>query len=400
MTKPAAPRRERNPVVVGAVGLLIIAALVLAAFRIDDLPLIGGGTHYQAAFRDASGLAVDNEVRVAGVKVGKVTGVELVTGSSAPNRKLPAAKQPYVRVSFRIDNEVRLGKETSASIRIKTVLGQKFLALEPTGPGQLAEGAQIPLTRTASPFDVLAALTGLAETVDQIDVEQLAKAFQVLSDTFENTPPHVKASLVGLSRLSRTIASRDTELRQLLSRARGVTQVLAQRSEDFKRLVSDGNLLLTEVKKRKDAIHNLLVATTDLSQQLAGLVSDNKDQLEPALRQLRGVVATLQRNRTNLEQTIKTMAPFVQAFANVLGNGRWFDSYIDGLLQPYLPGAPPASPASGPLPGSAARSRNPIPQPTDPSDTAPSPGPSPSGTPSGRPTVPGVPSPTPSKGDR
>lgn len=377
--------RERNPVLVGAIGLTVIAALVLAAFRIDDLPLVGGGTHYQAAFRDASGLLVDNEVRVAGVKVGKVTDVELV----------PAAK-PYVRVSFRIDNEVRLGRETSASIRIKTVLGQKFLALEPTGPGQLTEGAQIPLSRTASPFDVLAALTGLAETVDQIDVDQLAKAFQVLADTFEHTPPHVQASLTGLSRLSRTIASRDAELRQLLSRARGVTQVLAQRSQDFKRLVSDGNLLLAEVKRRKAAIHNLLVATSDLSTQLAGLVSDNKDQLEPALRQLRGVVTILQRNRTNLEQTIKTMAPFVQAFSNVLGNGRWFDSYIDGLLQPYLPGAPPARPAGGPLPGSAARSRNPIPQPTDPSDTTPTP------APSGKPTkpAPGVPTPTPSKEGR
>jgi phospholipid/cholesterol/gamma-HCH transport system substrate-binding protein len=49
------------------------------------------------------------------------------------------------------------------------------------------------------------------------------------------------------------------------------------------------------------------------------------------------VVATLQRNRSDLEQAIVNMAPFVTAFANVTGNGRWFDSWVDGLLQPYLP---------------------------------------------------------------
>jgi phospholipid/cholesterol/gamma-HCH transport system substrate-binding protein len=55
------------------------------------------------------------------------------------------------------------------------------------------------------------------------------------------------------------------------------------------------------------------------------------------LRQLRGVVAILQRNRTNLEQTLTRMGPFVNAFANVTGNGRWFDSYVAGLVQPFVP---------------------------------------------------------------
>jgi phospholipid/cholesterol/gamma-HCH transport system substrate-binding protein len=79
------------------------------------------------------------------------------------------------------------------------------------------------------------------------------------------------------------------------------------------------------------------VGTNALATQLSGIVADNRDQLEPALQQLRGVVAILQRNRDNLEQTIARMGPFVAAFANVVGNGRWFDSYLAGLLQPYVP---------------------------------------------------------------
>src|SRR5215813_9744493 len=112
-------RRARDPLLTGAIGLVVLAGLLVAAFNIDDLPIIGGGTGYAAAFRDASGLAPGNEVRVAGVKVGKVTGINLARSGS----------QAYVRVEFRIDDhDLHLGSDSDAAIQIKTVLGQKYLA--------------------------------------------------------------------------------------------------------------------------------------------------------------------------------------------------------------------------------------------------------------------------------
>src|SRR4029450_12189066 len=98
---------ERNPVTIGAIGLAVLLGLLVAAFRIDDLPLIGGGTTYHAAFRDASGLVSGSEGRVAGVKVGKVPGVGLARSGSTP----------YVRVDFRV-SDASLGDRTEATIRI------------------------------------------------------------------------------------------------------------------------------------------------------------------------------------------------------------------------------------------------------------------------------------------
>ncbi|MFG2103417.1 MCE family protein [Micromonospora echinaurantiaca] len=320
------PFRERNPVVTGAVGLTLIVAALLGAFQLDRLAAFTGRA-YQAAFTDASGLAAGNEVRVAGVRVGKVTAVELARDTRS-----------YVRVRFRVDDDgVRLGDRTGATIRIKTVLGQKYLALSPAGAGRLPEGGQIPLDRTAAPFDVVQAVTGLADTLDKVDTDQLAAAFATLSETFADTPASVDSALGGLARLSRTVADRDAELRSLLTRAREVTGVLATRDEEFRKLVTDGEALLAEVTRRRDAIHKLLVGTNDLATQLSGLVADNRTELDPALRELREVIAVLQRNRDNLERSIARMAPFVTAFANVVGNGRWFDSYVHGLVQPYVP---------------------------------------------------------------
>ncbi|WP_433218045.1 MCE family protein [Dactylosporangium sp. CS-047395] len=321
------PLRERRPGLIGAIGVGVVAALVLGAFKIDAIAGLAAPS-YRAAFRDASGLAPGNEVRVAGVRVGKVTGVGLARGGSGP----------YVRVTFRVeDDDVRLGGTTRATIRIKTVLGQKYLALEPAGDKALPEDGEIPLERTAAPFDVVQAVTGLADTLDHIDSAQLADAFTTLAQAFADTPGSVQASLDGLSRLSRTVSDRDAELRALLARAHEVTGVLAARDEEFRKLVADGDALLTEVSKRRDAIHDLLVGTNALATQLSGVVADNKEQLTPALEQLRGVVGILQRNRDNLDLTLQRMGPFVAAFANVTGNGRWFDSYLAGLLQPYLP---------------------------------------------------------------
>ena len=311
------PFREQNPIPIAIACIGLILLMLFAAFNAERLPIIGGGTIYKAQFSEAAGLRPDDEVRVAGVKVGKVDDIALEDGK--------------VLVAFRID-DVELGKETGASIRIRTLLGRKYVALEPKGSGQLDPDDVIPLERTTSPFDVVEAFQFAGENLQEIDTDQLAASFEVLAETFKNSPDEVRASLDGLSRLSRTIASRDDQLRTLLQSAGGVTEVLADRNEEFTQLLRDGDLVFRELQRRRDVIHSLLVSTSQLSTQLVGLVRDNEAQLAPALRQLQQVTRFLQRNEVSLERTIANMAPFVRLFTNVLGTGRWFDTYVQNLV--------------------------------------------------------------------
>lgn len=313
--------RTSNPIRTGAVSLTLIVLLLLAAFYSDDLPIVGGGTSYAADFSEAAGLVPGNEVRVAGVKVGKVTKVRL-----AGDR---------VRVTFKV-KDAWVGDRSTAMIRIKTLLGQKFLALDPQGTQPLSPGDPIPKERTLAPYDVNEAFNGLATTVGQIDTKQLADSFTVLSDTFKNSPEHVRGALDGLSALSKTISSRDEQLAKLLDNTRQLTKTLADRNAEFEKLLSDGNLLLGELRKRREAISALLTGTRNLSRELSGLVTDNQNQLKPALEQLGRVTTILQRNQDNLDRSLTLMAPFYRVFANTLGNGRWFDTYICGLLPPSV----------------------------------------------------------------
>jgi phospholipid/cholesterol/gamma-HCH transport system substrate-binding protein len=315
------PFRERNPVVIGAVGLGVIAAMLLLAFNIDKIPLLAGSGH-SAALSEAGGLKPGDDVRIAGVKVGKVTSVDL--------------EKTHVRVDFTVGGSTKLGDRTSAAVRIKTILGQKYLSLDPAGKGSLS--GEIPLSRTRSAYDVVEAFSDLATTTDAIDTDQLATSLDTIADTFRDSPDEVRAAVEGLGRLSRTVASRDDELSSLLKHANGVTGVLSARNAEIVSLLSDGDLLLQELRTRRQDIHTLLVNTATLADQLTGLVRDNREAIRPALANLKNVLAVLETNQANLDRSIRLLAPFVRVFANTVGNGRWFDTYIQNLVP--LPGGP------------------------------------------------------------
>jgi phospholipid/cholesterol/gamma-HCH transport system substrate-binding protein len=308
------PFRERNPVVVGAVSLVILAMVMVAALRADDLPIIGGGDTYHAMFTEAGGLKVNDEVRIAGVRVGKVDEIELA--------------DDQVRVSFKVDDAADFGADTRAAIKVKTILGSMFLALEPAGGGQLEEDATIPAERTSSPFDVVEAFEGLASTSEQIDTDQLAESLTTLADLTRNTPDEFRGALSGLSRLSANVAEKDEQLNSLLINLERVSTVLDARDEDIIKLMQDSDVLFRALVARREAVHDLLVSSTTLSKELTALIRQSREDLAPALAHLENVIAVLNKNEDNLDTSLRLMAPFYRVFANTLGTGPWFDTWI------------------------------------------------------------------------
>ena len=318
------PFRERNPVVIGAVSIAVLALLLVAAFRAQDLPLIGGGDTYYAKFSEAGGLKSGDEVRIAGVRVGEVEEIEL--------------DGDEVKVSFLVETDSAFGSESHAAIKVKTLLGAMYLALEPAGSGQLEEGATIPVERTSSPFDVVEAFEGLAETSAEIDTDQLAQSMTTLADLSRNTPQEFRAALGGVSALSQNLAARDEQINSLLQSLRRVSTVLDDRDQDIVALMRDADVLFRALVARKDAIHDLLVSTSTLSQELTALVRQSRADLKPALEHLDNVVDVLNKNEDNLDNSLRLMEPFYRVFTSTLGTGPWFDTFIYNLPPVPSPG--------------------------------------------------------------
>lgn len=337
------PFRERNPVTIGAISLAVIAVMMLAAFRAEDLPLIGGGDTYYASFREAGGLQPNDEVRIAGVRVGQVRDISL-----DGNR---------VVVEFQVDRGAEFGNETAADIKVKTLLGDMYLNLDPAGHGQMDAEETIPTQRTTAPYDVVEAFSGLADTAGRIDTARLSKSLNTMATLMKDTPEEVQASLRGLSRLSKTVASRDAELNTLLQNAEKVSRVLANRDQELSKLFADGQVLFRAVYERREAIHRLLVTTQTLSREISTLVAESRADLKPALRQLDSVLDVLRKNQENLDNSLRLMAPFYRVFANTLGTGPWFDTFVQNFPPaPNVAGTLGQGQGHSPLPGDAGRS--------------------------------------------
>ncbi|MET0135574.1 MAG: MCE family protein [Kibdelosporangium sp.] len=329
--KNTSSRQERNQAAIGAISIVVLTLVGLTAFYSDDLPIVGGGTTYTAQFSEAAGLTAGTEVRAAGVKIGTVKEVDL--------------DGDHVRVRFRVKN-AWIGDRSTVAIRIKTLLGSKYLAVDPQGSADQDPGQPIPMNRTTSPYDINQVFDQLARTVGEIDTTKLSDALNVLSDTFADSPQQVRSALAGLSALSRTISSRDEELAELLANTQQVSRSFADRNDQIETLLKDGGLLLDEIHKRRDSISSLLSGSRELAKQLSGLVSDNHTRLRPALEQLDRVNTVLQRNQDNLTRSLQLAGPYYRLLGNAGGSGRWLDMYVCGLIAPV--GAPPeADPGDG-----------------------------------------------------
>jgi phospholipid/cholesterol/gamma-HCH transport system substrate-binding protein len=328
------PVSERNPIAVALVGLALLAAIALVAFFANDLPIIGGGTTYTAFFAEAAGLQPGAEVAIAGVPVGRVTGVSL--------------DGDHVLVAFQVKN-AWVGNQSTVAIDIKTLLGDKYLAVDPLGRTAQNPGQTIPVARTTSPYDVTQAFSGLGRQLGAINTRRLARSLQTLAAAFRYAPPRVRSSLRGLAALSRAIAAKDVAVARLLAGTRKVSGDLSREDGSFQALFSDGNLLLAELRQRQAAIHALLLGTRALAIQLSGLVNDNSATLAPALAALSRVTGALQANQASLGRALALAGPYYRLLGNTLGNGRWFDAYLCGVVpSSYLP--PRDRPARGCIP--------------------------------------------------
>ncbi|WP_024796091.1 MCE family protein [Tomitella biformata] len=316
---------RRSPVITGIIGIVMVLLATAAGFSFSKLPFFGAGTTYTAEFSEAAGLKSGNEVRVAGVKVGQVTGVEL-DGNK-------------VLVSYRV-SDTWIGDKTRAGIEIKTLLGSKYLSLDPQG-SQLADPDEvIPLERTSSPYDVIEAFSDAAQSLEEVDTAQLAQSMQVLSDAFAGTPESIRGALDGVTRLSQTISTRDDAVRKLFAETKETSKIVADRDQEFQQLIARSGELLAELNGRRTAIHQLLVQSQEVSRQLSGLVADNEQQIGPALTQLQTFVDLLVKNQDNLDKAMVQGAQFYNLFNNSLGNGRWWDTSVGNILPPGIPELP------------------------------------------------------------
>lgn len=310
---------------------LFVAVSLLLTLIVSNTVIrpLDESTHtYSALFVDASGLRVGDDVDIAGVRVGRVTGERLSTASDVFNGSAHYPNKALV--TFEVERSQPLPSTVHAVIRYQDLLGARFMSLVDPQPSDtmLAPGATILPQDTTPALSLTALFNGfkpLFSALSPQDANQLASA--VIAD-FEGEGGAITSLLKNVGRLTSNLSDRDELIGQVIDNLNSVLGDVSTHRNDLANLITQLETLTSGLSADRQQI----------GQSLAGLdavarsVSDLGRQADPALHHdisaLYLVAGTLVKNQRQLQAALHALPVGAAAFSRVLGYGSWLNGYV------------------------------------------------------------------------
>jgi phospholipid/cholesterol/gamma-HCH transport system substrate-binding protein len=318
------PNRAR----IGLMGIIVTILVIGAGQSITSVPMLLAKPAYYGQFTDAGGINSGNKVRVAGMDVGKVEGLKI--------------DGDHIVVKFSIGTQT-IGTESRLAIKTDTILGRKILEIEDRGSQPLRPGATLPLGQSTTPYQIYDAFFDVTKAAEGWNIDTVKESLHVLSETIDQTYPHLSAALDGVAKFSDTIGKRDEEVKHLLAQANQVASILGDRSEQIDRLLVNAKTLLVAFNERGQAIDALLGNIAAFSEQVKGFINDNPN-LNHVLEQLRTVSDILVQRKDDLAGGLTEVGKFLPSLNESIASGPFFKVVLHNLapyqiLQPWVDAA-------------------------------------------------------------
>jgi len=298
------PLEDRNKTWLGIIAVAVVAVLIGAMLLVKVANV--GYRHYTAQFLQAAALKVGNPITIAGIPVGEVTSMELAGD--------------HVEAGLKVRDDIPLGAQSSASIKITTILGSRYLSLQPAGEGSVPDNT-FDLGHTEVPYDLQEALADVTTTYEQVDSDQFAETLGVLGKQLQTLPPVIPQALANTQTLATIIAERRDQLGSLLKTTETVTNTLRRQQATVGSLVRQGNSLVGEFVARRETFHAMMNALTNLVQTLSGIVIDDRPELEELLRNVHELSGMLAKHDDLLRSTLQSGPIALRNLANASGTG-------------------------------------------------------------------------------
>ncbi len=277
---------------------------------------------YEAEFTDAAGLLVNDEVKISGVTVGKVTGMSVIPGGTA-------------LVKFEVDEDVDLGADTEVRVRWRDVFGLRYLYLDPAGDQAVDPGYRFPNEQTDSPADLALLLQRLTPVMSALDPEKQNQVLEALSEALVSRTDEVQTLIREGASLTQAIGSRDEELRRLIGNAETVISAYADREQDLRGLIGSFADVSESVAARNDTLEQAIVRLADAQAELGRFARANDANLRGTLDQLDEIAAVLSVNHDNLEDILETSSWGFVSYHHLSRLGQWFQIRAVGASSNY-----------------------------------------------------------------
>jgi phospholipid/cholesterol/gamma-HCH transport system substrate-binding protein len=342
--------QRRQNVLSGAIALLLLASAVTVGVK-SAFGAFAGGYRVSGEFSSAGqGLLQGSDVKVDGVNVGSVRGIELRDGKA--------------HITMRIHDGERIPAGAKAIIRAKTLFGEKFVDLDLQGTDEvhgpfLHEGSK--LRRTEGGFELEQVLDELDPILDPsqggIDGTELMTVLHNLAEGGRGLGDEINRTLVNGSKVARTFEENDDKTSQFLSDFAAVSDQLGRSADDLVGLAKAGNIALPVLNDHEAELVTLLQQTGRLSNDVADLLLGNRPFVDAALGKGSKALQVLYDRRTQVIPLVIGLREYLQSLTEVIripvGDGTLMAA-VKGILGNQICAVVPCGTTNGATAGAKA----------------------------------------------
>ncbi len=293
-------------------GAFVIATAIAFAFLVitfGEIPLFRPEMkRYVVYFDDVGGLSKGAEVRVSGIRAGKVERITL--------------EQGRVKVVFKVEKDIKLFKDASATVGTLGLMGDKYLAIKPGTPsaGELPENSTLSnsegvadtdrlireLTRTAESFRLVAVNLNriLEENRENLQetVNNLNELTLILKKMAEDNQENLKEVLYQMAQLTRNLNRTLPEAIASIDRlANELTAIASENREDIRVLVSNLRGISRELRGQ---LPQLVKNLNELSENLGTVIAENKQDIRNSVRNISEITKKLRTSSERIDNIL------------------------------------------------------------------------------------------------
>ena len=276
-----------------------------------------GKNDYRAEFVDATGVVKGDDVRIAGVKVGTVSKVEVVDRTRA-------------LVTFDVEDSTSISRATHAAIRYRNLVGQRYIALtdEIGSTDRLPAGGTIPVSQTSPALDLTVLFNGFKPLFQALSPADLNQLSYEIVQVFQGEGGTLEGLLAHTASVTSTLASRDQLIGDLIDNLNEVLDHIGDRDVQLSRLITTFRTFVGGLKDDREAILGSLDQISALSVQTAGLVDGIREPFVSDIHQLREVARNLDNGKAELDRALQVLPIKLNKIGRTATYGSWFNFYL------------------------------------------------------------------------
>lgn len=314
----AAQSSIRKPLIGFALFAVVALLLTYIIYSTLERSVPGDTADFSTSFADASGLATGDDVRMAGVRVGRVDSIDLVDGRA--------------KVTFEVQTNQPMYTTTKAAIRYQNLIGQRYVALS------LAEGDAQPLPvgstlkqPSEDSFDVTKLLAGFQPVFDTLTPEQVNGLSNGLVQAFQGDTVSLSDTVAQVGKFASDMSNRDVVIGAIIDNLSGVMRDLSRQGDQIGTLMDSVSGVIKNLNATSAAFGQAVTQIGNTAAGFADVLTQTRGNLSLAASSANQATSTLIGSGARLDGLAKNLPIFFGHFPNVLGQGAYLNIYACDL---------------------------------------------------------------------